>query len=125
MRKSEIFKNIRNRLVSVLDVEVNPQFNPKIQAKKSQVVIESPTVDESEPTYNDVFDGESVVNIVISAYGLTHKDMDNIVDDVKEELRKNDISGLELQEITDAININTVNENKYFTSDITFTYLVV
>ena len=121
----DIFKGIVNKLVSGLnDVEVNASYNSKSTNKKSQVVINPPNITESDAVYDEGYVGESIVNIDIEVYGVTLKQMDDIADDVSSLLRQNDIERLDYNGSSSAMNVITVNDNKYFGKVITFTYLV-
>lgn len=120
-----IFESIRNKLVSALlsnDVEVLASYSNK--AKKRQIIINSPNIEISSPTYNSKFDGEQIVNLVISVYGSVPKDKDELGDFTKMVLSEDDIDYLSLIAITDIDNTEVVNDNKYHSKSITFTYLV-
>lgn len=122
---SYIFKSVRHKLVSALlsnDTEVRPAFSGK--AKKRQIVIDSPNIELTSPTYNSKFDGEQIVNLVISVYGSVPEDKDELGDFTKMVLSEDNIDYLSLIAITDIDNTEIANNSKYHSKSITFTYLV-
>lgn len=124
---TELFTEIRTKLVSSFSsspfsVTVNAAYDS--EAKKDQVVINSPMSDADNPTFSDRFNPEETVNVVLDIYGGTPKKKEELKDFVKSVLADDDLVDVSLIAVTEVDNTDVVNPaNVYHSVSVTFTYL--
>lgn len=120
---TDLFKEVRNKLVSALPSSVLVKASYDGDSVKDMVVVESPDVSSEASVFSDTYAGEETVNVVVSVYTGTPKSKDDLVVSVKDVFVVDDFSGLSLIGISDVDNTLVVNDDKYFSKSVTFTFL--
>lgn len=120
---TDLFKEVRNKLVSALPSSVVVKASYDGDSVKDMVVVESPDVSSDASVFSDTYAGEETVNVVVSVYTGTPKSKDDLVVSVKDVFVVDDFSGLSLISISDVDNTLVVSDDKYFSKSVTFTFL--
>lgn len=120
---TDLFKEVRNKLVSALPSSVVVKASYDGDSVKDMVVVESPDVSSEASVFSDTYAGEETVNVVVSVFTGTPKAKDDLVVSVKDVFVVDDFSGLSLISISDVDNTLVVSDDKYFSKSVTFTFL--